>query len=336
MSRSIYFQLTQLSMPAILDAYAKAFGTITTGNRFVYPPADGEGFLQGFLLPSGLEAVVFKYHYYNSFHAQHLASDTEKYMIWFDIAATEQEAYSFGVGTEKQVVSGDEIKIGVLFSSLHNFFNIRPKGIKGFGLCIILNKEILDNICPPALWKSSLEWYRDLSLKQLQTVKITDAEKSLIEAIHQIVLYNNNHLKLEVHLYQLLELYFLRLLNAFHKIGNKINLTSQEMEAAAFIELKLNRYIGQLQPNYAELEKETGLNRQMLDKLVKKVYHCTLITYFNKLKIQSTYAEVVGNNKDIKDIAYDLGYSNPSNFIAAFKKEYGTTPALLRESMLYQ
>ncbi len=36
----------------------------------------------------------------------------------------------------------------------------------------------------------------------------------------------------------------------------------------------------------------------------------------------------------INEIAYDSGYSSPSNFCAAFKKQYGVTPLKYRESSL--
>jgi AraC-like DNA-binding protein len=34
----------------------------------------------------------------------------------------------------------------------------------------------------------------------------------------------------------------------------------------------------------------------------------------------------LGDNKSIKEIAYDLGYENVSSFIVTFKKHFGKTP----------
>ena len=43
---------------------------------------------------------------------------------------------------------------------------------------------------------------------------------------------------------------------------------------------------------------------------------------------------MINTDNMINEIAYDSGYSSPSNFCAAFKKQYGVTPLKYRESSL--
>ena len=87
-------------------------------------------------------------------------------------------------------------------------------------------------------------------------------------------------------------------------------------------------------PNLLSLSKKLVINPKKLTKGFKLVYGDTIFSYHRKLSLSRAASMLLNTDNTINEIAYDSGYSNPSNFCAAFKKQYGATPLKYRESSL--
>lgn len=64
----------------------------------------------------------------------------------------------------------------------------------------------------------------------------------------------------------------------------------------------------------------------------KKYFNTTLISFINKKKLQYSTSLLLANNISVNEISQILGYSNQSNYINAFKKEYGVSPLTWKNS----
>lgn len=87
-------------------------------------------------------------------------------------------------------------------------------------------------------------------------------------------------------------------------------------------------------PTVSTLSKQLAMNSKKLAKGFKMIYGDTIFRYLRKLCLQRASLLLLDTDKFISEIAYDMGYSNPSNFCYAFKKEYGMTPLQYRVSSL--
>lgn len=85
-------------------------------------------------------------------------------------------------------------------------------------------------------------------------------------------------------------------------------------------------------PNLLSLSNHLVMNPKKLAKGFKMVYGDTIFSYHRKLSLERASIMLLDTDKSINEIAYDLGYSNPSNFCSAFKKQYRITPLKYRES----
>ncbi len=79
-------------------------------------------------------------------------------------------------------------------------------------------------------------------------------------------------------------------------------------------------------PTIAQLAKQSGINEFKLKNGFKDIYGNTIYAYLNEHRMQQAILMLEQKNHTINDIAYSIGYSKPSNFIASFKKKYGITP----------
>lgn len=84
-------------------------------------------------------------------------------------------------------------------------------------------------------------------------------------------------------------------------------------------------------PTINKLSRELAINKNKLAKGFKFVYGDTIFRYHRKMCLQKSIALLFNANKAINEIALDVGYSTPSNFCCAFKKEFGVTPLQYRE-----
>ncbi len=79
-------------------------------------------------------------------------------------------------------------------------------------------------------------------------------------------------------------------------------------------------------PITSALATEVGLNEHRLKEGFKSLYGSTLFQYLLDHKMNHGKAMLDTGNFKIKEVAYELGYNNPSHFISAFKSKFDITP----------
>jgi AraC family transcriptional regulator, transcriptional activator of the genes for pyochelin and ferripyochelin receptors len=79
-----------------------------------------------------------------------------------------------------------------------------------------------------------------------------------------------------------------------------------------------------------ELAHRVGLNDYKLKKGFKQVYGTTIFSYFMGARMERAKSLLEETNIPIMDIAFMTGYRNISNFITAFRKNFGGSPGSLR------
>ena len=79
-------------------------------------------------------------------------------------------------------------------------------------------------------------------------------------------------------------------------------------------------------PITSKLATEVGLNEHRLKEGFKSLYGSTLFQYLLDYKMNQGKSMLDTGNFKIKEVAYELGYTNPSHFISAFKSKFEITP----------
>ncbi|MEP7321898.1 MAG: AraC family transcriptional regulator [Saprospiraceae bacterium] len=81
-----------------------------------------------------------------------------------------------------------------------------------------------------------------------------------------------------------------------------------------------------LPPTIAELARMVTIPEYQLKSGFKELYGHTIYGYLLIKKMEQGRKLLDQGSIQVNEVAYDLGYSNPSHFITAFKKQYGLTP----------
>ncbi|MFN3840169.1 MAG: helix-turn-helix transcriptional regulator [Cyclobacteriaceae bacterium] len=79
-------------------------------------------------------------------------------------------------------------------------------------------------------------------------------------------------------------------------------------------------------PAIRDLAKLSGLNEYQLKTGFKQIYGNTVYGYLLDHKLDQARVLLDKGQLHVNEVAYQIGYSNPSHFIAAFKKKFGITP----------
>ncbi len=79
-------------------------------------------------------------------------------------------------------------------------------------------------------------------------------------------------------------------------------------------------------PTLKTLSERTNLSEYKIKEGFKKLYGKSISNFLLDTKLEIGKEKLDLKVKQVKEIAYDLGYENPSHFIEAFKKKYGITP----------
>lgn len=76
----------------------------------------------------------------------------------------------------------------------------------------------------------------------------------------------------------------------------------------------------------SELASKVKLSEYKLKEGFKKIYQTTISAYVLEHKLELSKKMLATGKMSVQEIAYEIGYENPSHYIAAFKKKYGVTP----------
>ena len=79
-------------------------------------------------------------------------------------------------------------------------------------------------------------------------------------------------------------------------------------------------------PGIPELARQIGLNEYQLKVGFKNIYGTTVHRYLTDCRLDQSRKLLDSGQLLVNEVAPEVGYSNPSHFIAAFKKKFGMTP----------
>jgi len=79
-------------------------------------------------------------------------------------------------------------------------------------------------------------------------------------------------------------------------------------------------------PTLQALAKEVGLPTHYLKDGFKQIYGDTVFNFLWEYKMEYARRKLDTKKYNVSEVAYEVGYSTPSHFIAAFKKKFLITP----------
>ncbi len=178
----------------------------------------------------------------------------------------------------------------------------------------MLDKEVLQKIL--SIGKNI---FFHLDEKEMQNIEFL-ISRMLYEFVH----YTNYS---DTIIQNLLECLFIMILRKCDSGGRDKSPTEHNSVRKAILYLH-SHY--QEDPTLTELSEIAGLNKNYFSSLFHTSTGKTYKEYINSLKLDHAKKLVLTSNAPIKEVCYASGFNSFTNFLRAFKENYGISPGVMR------
>ena len=79
-------------------------------------------------------------------------------------------------------------------------------------------------------------------------------------------------------------------------------------------------------PSLFELARQVGINKNKLNQNFRQVFGTSVFDYLHIHRLEQARELLRNKEKNITEVAFEVGYAQHSNFTRAFKKHFGINP----------
>lgn len=105
------------------------------------------------------------------------------------------------------------------------------------------------------------------------------------------------------------------------------NLHPDDVKGLFLASAKLRNPLAEKAPSIDGLAKTAGMGATKFKTCFKQIFGLPPIKYHQKIKMEYARRELENGQKTAGVLSYELGYSHPSKFTVAFKKQFGQLPS---------
>lgn len=280
----------------------------------------GTGSIEIYKLKDKMEIIIYNLKYFNDLELSYEVDEDYfeiEYCIEGSMKIIKEEEVLFREG-DLSISSSKDTKGSIIYEKNKTYKGVsittNKKNIKNyFGSSGI---EVWNNTIEKLNTSKRIKYYNGISAPY-------DIRNSFAE-----IFYNNYDLEIKK-LY--LEVKIMEILtNIILLEKTKVSLDSYEIEKINKIPEILMENILEL-PTIEELSKSLGINKNKLNSGFKELYGDSIFSYHRKKSLETACIFLKTTKKTISEIALESGYSTPSNFCYAFKKQFGISPSKYRK-----
>ncbi|MBB6459450.1 helix-turn-helix domain-containing protein [Flammeovirga kamogawensis] len=225
---------------------------------------------------------------------------------------------------------------GFYISSVASNINHKiQKGNEGFRIFYFFSKEVVEkyvnNDVKNYFFKNNsfynfFDGFKDLPLyknilKELFSYPEARRETALKMHAHSsfLMMLNNLSSMFESHKYDL---------SAFHVDPNLLE-TLHQVKDEILLDFSTK-------PNIEEISKRHGIHLNKFEEAFQAVFGFTIYNFYLNKRIEFAEHLLVSEHYSIKEIAYDLGFSDTPHFSRSFKKQFSKTPSQYLKEYKYR
>jgi len=196
--------------------------------------------------------------------------------------------------------------------------------------CLLCAKEIQEKFLSHQQQYTSNEWNFRFTMGLCIGEPVTNTDDQIFQnALHQSMWYckiaENGKIALPV------EFQEISVLCRTEMDGENITIINKSDQA--FIQElfdQINMHISKVNFTIDQLSKEMGLSRAQLYRKINSMSSTSPVQFVRDIRLRYALNLIKERKLTISEIAYELGFSNPSYFAKCFKEKYGISPSKIR------
>lgn len=313
-----------------ISEIAHAMNTKIKGDTLIIPEQFANGYFKYLTLSNGLQCMLSDYRLNQDMYMQRNKSTDEFYILRFDEISIS--------GTLMVKIDNDytweenQNRASVLLtSSAYDFAYQAAKGTAIRSISVLVTRKWLRQYLDIKSMDDVLEKYLQLKTGTYNFVpfdieyralfnEVMDADESvMIKSI------------MENRIMMLVERFLTHLYQRMNQLSeaDKLKLSADEIKRLMEVESYLVKDFSTPPPPISFLSRVAAMSVTTLKNKFKRLYGNNLYEYFQKSRMHKAKILLQSKKYSIKEIGSQLGYSNLSNFAAAFKKEFKRLPSKL-------
>ncbi len=323
------FKYPVVDLHQFMDAFAKGMGTRMINNRIEVPSSLGSGYVQFLDLPNNLLAFIMNFTLNDDMHYEQSKSDQELYSLRFEETEVPQ-SLTTQIDREFYKDSRHHHNSVYLVCSLFDVGYYFSKGTHVQCITVQMDNEWLGKYLKMEVYDEIVQHYIALKTASLNMEPL-DAEYKRLMA--DMIGLREDHptpvTLLHNRTMALIERFFNSLYEKRLQFRYQVKASTYDIEQIRKVEQMITADPSEPCPTINELAKAVSMSPSKLKQLFRDVYGKPIYQYYQFYRMQKARAMILSQKFSIKQVAMSLGYSNFSNFSAAFRKEFNILPSAL-------
>lgn len=314
----------------LINDLAAAMGTSVKNNKLIFPHHVADGYLQCIELPNGLQAIISDYKLNDQYYLKREKIPKEYYVLRYEDIKIEEE---MTLKIDGEVLrTRNEHHAGIyLTSTLFDVSYLGRKGSSIKGINIIFSKEWLAEHLQITDPEEVLTTYLNMKTGSYTIEPIDNEYRRYFNEILQSE--EDNPLRIATiqnRIMLLIERFFARLYEKSRTLMASPKISKHDVHQLMRVEALLTKDVYSRPPTIDQLALEAAMSSAKLKKLFKEVYGTSIYAYYQKQRLNVARDMLLSGDFTVKEVGLQVGYSNLSNFAAAFKKEFKILPSEIR------
>jgi AraC-like DNA-binding protein len=290
----------------------------------IKPPA-GTGYLKILQPASSLQVLLADVTFAETLVTVRSQSDKRFFILHFDDVFINDTA-QFKVDDENLKKTAIRHAVARLTSNGFTNTEVIPANTPIKSVKILFSEEWLKKHLGLDALQDSLHHYLFLKTESFDVEKLDLIYCQLLDELWNTKLEDPmQQIFLENRITQLMERFFTRLNQKMNLLQGKFTMKEAEIKSIVIVAEALIKDFSRQPPSIDEFSTMVSMSATKLKKNFKDIYGDSIYAYYQKLRMsRAKELLIIGTN--VKETALAIGYTNTSNFVLAFKKQFGISP----------
>jgi AraC-like DNA-binding protein len=320
------FEFTYPDYQLLIEAMAKKMQANLKNGWLFIPPEYANGYIRYLKLPNGIHVNIIKCTATTNWYFRRIKSNEEYYTLRFDNITIPGE-FKIGVGEDVLERKNEVLAIAYLTSSVNDWFYHVAPGTSIKGVNILISREELGHQLGIEMMERILPAYIALRNKSVTMEPLDSFYMQLLDEImdeNPDTPYPEFHVMNRVQL--LIERFFNRIKDRVEISDVTYNYKPEDLQTIIEIEKQMLSDFSGKPPSINQLARKATMSATKFKNLFKAVFGTPVYEYYQQRRIQKAAELIRIQNVSIKEAGITIGYTNKSNFNAAFKKQFKLSP----------
>jgi AraC-like DNA-binding protein len=318
----VVLNLSHSNYQTLLQYLARQLKVSPQNNSINIPADIGDGIIKVIVLPNGLQTLMVKILFNKDVQVKSGNTNQGDYILNFDEAEIPEDK-----NADSKTINSFVRLTGASFKHWETV----KKGTSVQYLKILFSKEWLSNYMGLREKMSMFEKFIPLKSDAAEKERLNEEYRRIINELWLINdddplqnIYYNNRILL------LIEQFFTRMHAEMLSPKGKYKLTADDILKLKKVEAILNSP-GRSPLSITALANKVAMTKAKLAHAFQQVYGTSVYNYYQNQRMQKAHELLSTGSFSVKEVSEKLGYTNLSNFVLAFTKQFNTSPKSLLE-----